>query len=75
MPKPCTQCGFTKEIKKKEATKCGLCKTVLNVPYKEHIATDNHKQNKDILKQVKSIIVSNKKNELMTKLNDLSKHF
>ena len=75
MSKPCTSCGFTKEIKKKEVSKCGLCKINLDVSVKDHSATETHKQNKNILKQVKSIISTNKKDELMKNLNDLTKHF
>jgi hypothetical protein len=75
MVKPCSCCGFTKETKKKEASKCGLCKINLDIPYKEHTATETHKQNKDILNQVKALISTNKKDELIKNLKDLSKHF
>ncbi len=75
MPKPCTSCGFTKEIKKKEVLTCGLCKLKLDVPVKDHSVTETHKQNKNILKQVKALISTNKKDELMKNLNDLTKHF
>lgn len=75
MTKSCTQCGFLKETKKAPIIKCSICRVVLNVPHKEHILTEIHKQNKDIFKQVKGIIKSNKQNELMTKLKDMTKHF
>ena len=70
-----TPFSFYANFKKKEASKCGLCKINLDISHKEHIATETHKQNKDILNQVKALISTNKKDELIKNLKDLSKHF
>ncbi len=75
MPKPCSKCSFKEEFIKVEPKKCNVCNIKLDGLYKEHLATDMHKSNKDILKTVKTLITSNKVTDLIKLVKDSKKHF
>jgi hypothetical protein len=75
MPKPCQKCSFKPETIKIEPKQCNVCNLKLDGLYKDHLATELHKSNKDIMKTVKSLIKSNKVTDLIAFVKNSKKHF
>ncbi len=75
MPKQCEKCLFKPETIKVEPKQCHVCRLKLDGPYKEHLLSEEHKQNKDILSTVKGLIKTNKVTDLVKLVKDSKKHF